>query len=416
MRTVQLVEQCVINRKDPRFAVIDTAAFASKNLYNAALYEIRQAYFFGGRYLSYNEMDKRMQGHEAYRSLPAKVAQQVLKQLDKNWRSFFGAYKEYEQDPSKFLGPPKIPKYKHKTEGRNILVYTDQAVSKVGRKWGLIRPSMLPIEVKTKLKSIAQVRIVPQKGFYVVEVVYEHAVQQAEVNPSLYAGVDLGVNNLAAITSNKPGFVPVIVNGRPAKSINQYYNKRRADLQKKRGSTGKDTRRMERLTIGRHRRLDHFLHTASRQIIDLLVREGVGTLVVGKNDGWKQEVNTGKRNNQNFVCIPHSRFIDMLTYKAKLVGIRVIVTEESYTSKASFLDLDDLPIYDPDLDREQQTEGKPRFSGKRVKRGLYLAAGGQSINADVNGAYNIIRKVAPEAFAEGVEGAVVHPVRFDRKN
>jgi IS605 OrfB family transposase len=146
------------------------------------------------------------------------------------------------------------------------------------------------------------------------------------------------------------------------------------------------------------------------------VREGVGTLVVGKNDGWKQEVNMGKRNNQNFVFIPHSRFIDMLTYKAELVAIRVIVTEEGYTSKASFLDLDELPIYDPDFDHEQQTEGKPRFSGKRVKRGLYLAADGRPINADVNGAYNIIRKVAPEAFAEGVEGAVVHPVRFDRKN
>jgi IS605 OrfB family transposase len=361
-------------------------------------------------------MDKRMQGHEAYRLLPAKVAQQVLKQLDKNWRSFFRACKEYEQDPSKFLGPPKIPKYKHKTRGRNLLVYTDQAVSKEGRNLGLIRPSMLPIEVKTKQKSIAQVRIVPQKGFYVVEVIYEHPVHQAEVNPTLYAGVDLGVNNLAAITSNKPGFVPVIVNGRPAKSINQYYNKRRADLQKKRGSRGKDTRRMECLTIRRNRRLDHFLHTASRQIIDLLLREGIGTLVVGKNDGWKQEVNMGKRNNQNFVFIPHSRFIDMLTYKAELVAIRVIVTEEGYTSKASFLDLDDLPIYDPDFDPKQQTEGKPRFSGKRVKRGLYLAADGRSINADVNGAYNIIRKVAPEAFAEGVEGAVVHPVRFDRKN
>ncbi|HEY6284970.1 MAG TPA: transposase, partial [Ktedonobacteraceae bacterium] len=247
-------------------------------------------------------------------------------------------------------------------------------------------------------------------------VVYEKQVQQADVNPTHYAGVDLGVNNLAAIASNKPGFVPVIVNGRPAKSINQYYNKRRAELQKRRVTAGKDTGRMERLTTRRNRRLDHYLHTASRQMINLLAREGIGTLVIGKNDGWKQEVDTGKRNNQNFVFIPHARFIDMLTYKAELVGIRVIVTEESYTSKASFLDLDELPIYGPGHDLEQQNEEKHRFAGKRVERGLYRAANRRYINADVNGAYNIIRKVAPDAFAEGVEGAVVHPVRSDRKN
>jgi putative transposase len=413
---LQLVEQHVISRKDSRYVVIDAAAFVSKNLYNAALFEIRQAYILEGHYLSYNEMDKRMQQHEAYKALPAKVAQRVLNQLDQNWRSFFAACKEYGQDPSKFMGPPRLPKYKHKTEGRNLLVYTDQAVSNKALKRGLIQVSMLPIRVRTKQKCIDQVRIVPKRGYYVVEVVYEKQVQQADVNPTHYAGVDLGVNNLAAIASNKPGFVPVIVNGRPAKSINQYYNKRRAELQKRRGTAGKDTGRMERLTIRRNRRLDHYLHTASRQMINLLAREKIGILVIGKNDGWKQEVDTGKRNNQNFVFIPHARFIDMLTYKAELVGIRVIVTEESYTSKASFLDLDELPVYGSGHDLKQQTEVKHRFAGKRVERGLYRAANRRYINADVNGAYNIIRKVAPDAFAEGVEGAVVHPVRFDRKN
>jgi putative transposase len=403
---MQLVERHVIDKKDPRFAVIDAAAFASKNLYNAALYEIRQAYIFEGRYLNYNTMDKLMQQHEAYKALPAKVAQQVLKQLDQNWQSFFAAREAYQEDPSKFLGCPRLPKYKHKTEGRNLLVYTDQAVSKKGLKRGLVHPSMLPIMVKTKQTTIDQVRIVPKLGYYVVEVVYEKQEQQANVNPALYAGVDLGVNNLAAIASNKPGFVPILVNGRPAKSINQYYNKRRSQLQKKRGKIGKDTQRMEHLTIKRARRIDHYLHTTSRQIINLLVREGIGTLVIGKNDGWKQEVEMGKRNNQNFVDIPHARFIHMLSYKAELVGIQVIVTEESYTSKASFLDLDELPIYDP-----QDTE-KHKFSGKRVERGLYRARNNRYINTDINGAYNMIRKVIPDAFAKGIEGAVVHPVRM----
>ena len=214
------------------------------------------------------------------------------------------------------------------------------------------------------------------------------------------------MNNLAAIASNKPGFVPILVNGRPAKSINQYYNKRRSQLQKKRGKLGKDTRRMEHLTIKRTRRIDHYLHATSRQIINLLVREGIGTLVIGKNDGWKQGVEMGKRNNQNFVDIPHARFIHMLSYKAELVGIQVILTEESYTSKASFLDLDELPTYD-----SQETE-KHKFSGKRIERGLYRAKNKRYINADINGAYNMIRKVIPDAFAKGIEGAVVHPVRM----
>ncbi|MBV9689183.1 MAG: transposase, partial [Ktedonobacteraceae bacterium] len=317
--------------------------------------------------------------------------------------------------PSKFTGRPGLPKYKHKATGRNLLIYTVQAVSRRGLKYGIIKPSMLPIEVQTKQKDIAQVRIVPRKGFYVVEVVYEQAVKQAEVNPAYYAGIDIGLDNLVALTTNKPGFQSVVVNGRPVKSINQYYNKRKAELQKQLGHTG-TTKRMERMTNKRNRRIDHYMHTASKRIVDLLVKEGIGTLVIGKNDGWKQEANMGKRINQQFVQIPHARFIAMLTYKAELVGITVKVTEESYTSKASLLDLDPLPVRDPNKSNEKYT-----FSGKRVKRGLYRASNGREINADMNGAGNIIRKVAPDAFSkvEGVEDGkgvlaslVVHPVRF----
>lgn len=406
---MKLVEQHVISRKDLRFAVIDAAAFAAKNLYNAALYVARQAYIFEGRYLNYNEMDRRMQPHEAYKALPAKVAQQILKQLDKNWKSYFEAHEAYKEDPSRFQARPRLPKYKHKTEGRNLLVYTEQAISQRGLKQGLIQPSKLPIRIKTKHKSVDQVRIIPRDGYYVVEVVYEKVPQQANVNPALCAGIDLGINNLAAISSNKTGFVPILVNGRSVKAMNQWYNKRKAELQSKCGNTS-TTRQMESLTTKRNRRITHALHTASRQIIDLLVAAGIGTLIIGKNPEWKQEVNLGKRNNQNFVQIPHARFIEMLTYKAELVGIQVKVTEESYTSKASFLDFDELPAYEP-----KQTV-QHTFSGKREKRGLYRASDGRSINADVNGAYNIIRKGMPDAFAKGVAGYVVHPLRIDRIN
>jgi IS605 OrfB family transposase len=410
---MQLVEQHVIDKSDPRYALIDEAAFKSKNLYNAALYEIRQSFIHEGKYLNYNEVQRRMQSHEAYKALPAKVSQQILMVLDRNWKSFFEALEAYNADPSKFLGRPKLPKYKHKTEGRNILVYTIQAISKKGLKRGLIQPSMLPIEVQTRQKDVDQVRIVPRKGFYVVEVVYGKEVKQADVNPAYYAGIDIGMNNLVALTSNKPGFVPVLVNGRPVKSVNQFYNKRKADLQSKLGHTG-TTKRMERMTNKRNRRIDHSMHTASKRIIDVLVKEGIGVLCIGKNDAWKQEANMGKRTNQNFVQIPHARFISMLTYKAELVGIRVEVTEESYTSKASLLDLDPLPV------RANGNDEQHTFSGKRVKRGLYRASDGRYINADINGAGNIIRKVAPDAFGlRAVEDGkavlaslVVHPVRI----
>src|ERR1700730_10197190 len=172
---MQLVEQHIIGRNDPRYVVIDAAAFASKSLYNAALYELRQAYIFQGRYLAYNEMDKRLKQHEAYKALPAKVEQQVLIQLDKAWTSFFGRLKTYEEDPSRFQGRLGLPKYKDKVKGRNLLVYTTQAISKKALKHGLIQPSMLPISVRTKQQpqAIAQVRLVPRNGHYVVEAVYE---------------------------------------------------------------------------------------------------------------------------------------------------------------------------------------------------------------------------------------------------
>jgi len=387
---MQLVEQHVIDRKDPRYSVIDEAAFKSKNLYNAALYEIRQAFFHDGTRLNYTEMDCRMQSHEAYKALPAKVSQQVLVLLDKNWTAFFEAREAYEEDPSKFTGRPRLPKYKHKTEGRNILVYTIQALSKPGMRDGLIRPSGLPITIETEHTVVDQVRIVPRNGYYVVEVIYTKEPMQANVDPSFCVGIDLGVTNLAAIASNREGFVPRLVNGRPVKAWNQWYNKRMKELKLCLPKTDRErvTKQMERITNTRNRQINHYLHTASKRIIDFLMKEGVGTVIIGKNPLWKQEASMGKRNNQNFVSIPHARLIDMLTYKAALVGIQVEVREESYTSKASFLDLDPIPDYKPN-DEEEHV-----FSGKRIGRRnrLYRTKDGRTICADVNGAYNIVRK------------------------
>jgi putative transposase len=302
---MHLVEQHVIDQKDARYPVIDAACFASKNLYNAALYEMRQAFIHQGRRIFFNDLYHLMKSHDAYQALPAKVAQQVLRLLDKNWESYQEACKSYHEDSSKFFGHPKLPQYKDKQKGRNLLVFTAQAVSKKGLKKGRVQPSGVPIEVRTKHQQINQVRIVPRQGFYVVEVVYEQEIKQTNVHPAYCAGIDLGMNNLVALTSNKPGFQSVLVNGRPVKSVNQFYNKRKAELQKSLGCTG-TTPRMQRMTNKRNRRIDHYMHTVSKHIIDLLVKEGIGTLCIGKNDGWKQKSEMSKRTNQNFGA-PHQR-------------------------------------------------------------------------------------------------------------
>jgi len=407
---MQLTEQHIIKKDDPRFAVLDTASFASKNLYNAALYEIRQSYIHHGKYLNYNEIQRRMQSHEAYKALPAKVSQQVLKQLDDAWTSFFEVCDAYKENPSKFTGRPKLPKYKDKAKGRNILVYTVQALSRPAMRDGLIRPSRLAITIETEHTVVDHVRIVPRNRYYVVEIVYTKKPVQAEVDPSFCVGIDLGVTNLAAIAANREGFVPRLVNGRLLKAWNQWYNKRMKALRKKlpKHDRERETKQMERITNTRNRRVHQYLHTVSKRIIDFLVQQGVGTIIIGKNPLWKQEVNNGRRNNQNFVSIPHARFIEMLVYKAHLVGIQVEVQEESYTSKASFLDLDPIPVYNAARAED------PTFSGRRVKRGLYHASDGRCINADVNSAYNIVRKRRPDAFSEakGVVGYVVHPSRL----
>ncbi|MDJ0716163.1 MAG: transposase [Prochloraceae cyanobacterium] len=403
---MKLVERHIIKKGHQFFDECDSLCFASKNLYNLANYNIRQGFIYTKTYSNYNLLARALKQTKEYKALPAKVAQQVLIVLERNWSTFFAALAEWKKSPEKFTGRPKLPKYKDKQKGRNILVYTKQAISKLWLKKGVIAPSKAHIKIPTKIapESIKEVRIVPNTDCYIVEVIYEqiNSISQSE-NDKNIASIDLGLNNLIALTSNQPGFQPILINGRPLKSINQFYNKKKASLQEKLPRFNYNSKRILRLTRRRNQKINNYLHHASNQIVNILRNHSIGTLVIGQNKQQKQSINIGKTNNQNFVNISHSKLIAQLTYKCDKVGIKVILTEESYTSASSFLDSDPIPVYGDD-------EAKLiKFSGKRVKRGLYRSSSGKSINADVNAAYNILRKVFPKAFADGIESCVVQP-------
>jgi putative transposase len=403
-----LVAERHIIKKGHRFwAEIDNLSWQSKNLYNSANYLIRQNFIYGHGYLTYNQMASLRSKTEQYQALPAKVSQQVLRGLDKNWKSFFAASSEFKSHPDKFLVKPKIPGYKEQKKGRNLLVYTIQAISKVGLRQGLVKLSGTSIALPTRVEErIAEVRIVPKCDCYVIEVIYEKTEQFLAPNEKI-AAIDLGIDNLMAVTSNQPDFIPLLINGRPLKSLNQFYNQRRAKLQSLLKGNRQSSQRIRRLTRCRNQKVDDYLHQASRYLVNLLVDQKITTLVIGKNDGWKQGVNLGKVNNQKFVTIPHARLIDMIIYKCRLAGISVIIQEESYTSVANFLNLEPLPVYG-------ETTERPVFSGKRIKRGLYRTDKGILVQSDVMGSYNILRKAFPNAFNRyGIERCVVHPRRIN---
>src|SRR6185437_976014 len=271
---VQLVEQHLIRRSDPCYQAIDQAAFASKNLYNQSNYQIRQAFMHQGKYLPYAVIFHRLKHHEAYRALPRKVSNSILIALHHNWVAFFKEMDAYREDPSRFLGRPCIPGYKDKEKGRNILIYDKQALGKrMFKKTSKLISSGLPLAIETKVtwEQLDQVRIVPRGSCYVVEVVYTVKEQQVSVDPKLIAALDLGVNQLAALTSTKEGFVPRLINGRPLKDFNHYYNQQRAHHQSRLAKQHRKTsHQLDRITAKRTRRVNHYLHTASRRIIDLL--------------------------------------------------------------------------------------------------------------------------------------------------
>ena len=396
---MKLVERHLITKNHPLYPEIDDLCFRSKNLYNLATYHQRQEFFKTGGAFSYEQLDAFLQGTDAYQALPAKVSQQVLRQVGQCWRSFFAATKSWKEFPEKFTASPRLPGYKPKQSGRNLIIYTAQALSRPGLRQGQIIPSKTTLHFQTKQQQIHQVRIVPRGHHYVVEVVYEREAIDLGLDKDNIAGIDIGVDNLAAVTSNTTGFTPLLINGRPLKAINSYYNQKRALLQSLLPTTQKTSLQIQDVTHKRNCKVDNYLHHASKTVIKRLVEHNVGTLVIGKNPEWKQDIHLGKVNNQNFVSIPHAQFIDQLTYKARLVGIEVHIIEESYTSKCSFLDNE--PI------------GKQAvYQGKRIKRGLFRSANGTLINADINGSLNMIRKAFPNALkADGIQGVVVRPVR-----
>ena len=398
-----LVERHIIQPTHRFYPEIDRLCFLSKNLYNYANYLVRQSLIFENTYLHYYDLQKTLSTQVDYQAMPAKVSQQILMILDKNWKSFLAANEVYKQNPSKFNARPRIPGYKNKITGRNIVVYTTQAISKRQLKQGIINPSKTEIYLKTLVPTsqIKQVRIVPRLNHYVIEVIYEKCEKQHELEKNRCASIDIGLNNLATLTFNQAGIKPLLINGRPLKSINQYYNKVKSFLQSQLREN-QSSLRLKKLCNKREFKINDYLHKASRLIIDTLINYKIGTLIIGHNEEWKQKINLGKRNNQNFVSVPYKKLIEMLYYKAKMVGIDVILTEESYTSASSFIDNDLIPVY------KKGQNNQVTFSGKRVKRGLYRTGSIGLIHADVNASLNIMRKAVPNVFDHGIEGVVVH--------
>ena len=401
---MDLVEQIIIKKDNKMWKELDDICFKSKNLYNQALYRLNKEYKETKKYKNYNSLDKELRNEKQidYSSLPQKVSQQTLMLLDKNYKSFFKSIQDYNINPNKYKGCPKPPRYKDKSKGRFITIYTNQAISLKELKKGIVKLSKTNIEIKTDIENIKQVRIIPKDTYYCIELVYSKQ-EKTLIENDIFAGGDIGLNNLITVIGNNSK--PFIINGKPLKSINQYYNKKLSNLKSKLPYyINKDkikkqknsSKRIKKLTVKRNNKVKDYLHKSSRKVVNELKQANISKFVIGLNRQFKTEINIGNKNNQNFVSIPHTQFINMIIYKCKLEGIDVIVREESYTSKCSFLDGETI--------RKHNT-----YVGKRVKRGLFVSAKGIKINADVNGAANILIKEIPNAFTNGIEGVLVHP-------
>lgn len=404
---MQLVDQIIISKGHKHFAECDRLSFAAKNLYNYALYQVKNHYELTNKYLNYNAVNKILvsENQVDYRKLPAKVSQQILMMLDKNFKSYFASLKVYNKNPSKFKGEPQIPHFKSKLKGRFLVTYTKQAISYKEFKNGFIIPSQTTLKIPTTLSNIDQVRIVPKNKQYVIEIVYKKE-EKPLIKNNNYAGIDIGLSNLAAIVYND--CESNIINGKPLKSINQYYNKKLAQFKSKLpfyiNKEGKKVQRktsnkIKSLTNKRNNKVKDYLHKASRILVNKLKQKQVSKVIIGKNDQWKDSINLSKKVNQNFVSIPHARFIDIIKYKCQLIGIEVITREEGYTSKCSFLDNEPICKHD-------------KYKGRRIKRGLFKTSTGLLINADINSSANILLKEVPDAFAGGIEGILVYPVKL----
>jgi putative transposase len=365
---MQLVEQYIV--KDPNMVELCKLC---KNLYNQVLYYWRQSLFKKIQYFSEYELTGLFAEfkEENYIKLPAQTSQQVIKLLFKNIKSWQRARAEYNRNPKKFLGKPQLPKYKKEL---SICIFTNQQIS---IKNGFIHfPKKTGLKpLKTKQTDIQQVRLIPKSNHIVVEVVYN--VPDVDIKPfnGNFMGIDLGVNNLATCVSNNDAF---IISGKPLKSLTHYFTKRKQYLQSKLLKGKHSSKRIEQISDKRNNKVKDFLHKASRQIIKKALKNDITKIIIGKNKNWKQNIDLGKKTNRQFVSIPHAKFIDCIAYKAKLVGIEIMLIEEAYTSKCSSIDL--------------ETIGKhTTYLGVREKRGLFKTSKGFKINADANGGLNIAR-------------------------
>ena len=319
-----------------------------------------------------------LKGTEVYKDVPYATCSQIcIQEKCREWKSFYRATAEYGKDPKKFKEHPHVPGYLNPKTGRGSLVITSQNF-KVDEAGNVTMPKFLSgIHIRARHGNVRQIRIKIFKNSILISLMYEK--EEKQICGTKVMGIDLGVNNLLAAAWDSEDR-PVIINGKPLKSINQYYNKAKAHMQKEaKIYNGKNsTKRMNKLTAKRNRKIKDYMHKASRKIVDMAVSSGVGLIVIGSNHGWKQKVHMGNVTNQNFVSIPYKTLINMIEYKAKLEGIEVRIVSESYTSGTSF------------LDGEKPTKDYYDKS-RRVKRGLFRSNNGILINADINAAYQMIK-------------------------
>jgi putative transposase len=377
----------------------------SKNLYNEANYQYRQFFFNLGEFINYYDLDLILKHYECYKALPAQTNQQILQLVDQNWKSYWNALKEYRINYSKFLGRPQLPKYKKK-DSEHVVIFTNQNTR---LKEGFIHfPKKCALNpIKTRLKKYQQIRIIPKGSYYVCEIIYNYEPQDLHLTPDHVLGIDLGLNNLITAVNNM-GKQPFIIKGGIVKSINQFYNKTNAFLQSNKDKQGYEfqTKKQQILLRKRNNQIQDYFHKVSHKVIKYCIDHDIGTIVIGYNQGWKQEIDIGKRNNQNFMQVPFLKLIQQIEYKAHLIGIKVIVHEESYTSKCSFLDHETIEKHEIYGGKRLRTIS---IHGQNVKCNLFQRSNGQIINGDINGALNILKKAIPNVFAEEWEGLVLSP-------
>lgn len=389
-----LTETQIINRSEE----LDDFTFKCKNLYNRANYILRQEFINNGRYIQKFDMFSLLIDDNDYKALPTRVSRNVLRTLDGNWRGFFSAIKDWRSNPGKYLKKPNIPKYLPKN-GRFNAIFIDGGILRP--KKGLFGLSGLKTRIKSKVEfsKIKEVNIKPlPSGKYKINIIYKYEEKLKLKENGKYCSIDLGLNNLMTLTSNS-GLNPTLVNGRPLKSINQYYNKKISKLKSELPNGVKTSKMIKKITEKRNNKISDYIHKSSRFLINYCIDNDINTIVLGYNEGWKSGIDIGRRSNQNFVGIPFENIKWYIKYKSYMSGLNLIIQEESYTSKCSSLDFE--PIKRNDV-----------YLGRRIKRGLFKTGVGIIINSDVNGSLNILRKAVPNVeFINGIEAAAVLPKR-----